>query len=267
MYIIFSRTRDRLENVMLAVIMTMSSTRSSSLAHSHAEWEIGISLEGSGSYVIGDERAHFLPGSVYLCPPGVKHYREGKRNEQFRDFFIRFNDEGSLKGVGQRFFRDDQDGTLLSLMMIAYKLYNADSVKNGEAINLLVEAICRILIDSKSEEGVSNGVAMLRDEISQCFTDPEFKVVETIERLGYNADYMRRLFKQETGITPTDFLTEKRIENAKKLLSTSRTPEIAISEVAYLSGFYDSNYFTRVFKKVTGVLPTQYRKKSRENNQ
>ena len=130
-------------------------------------------------------------------------------------------------------------------------------------MELIIEAICTVITESCSANKLSDGITMLRDEINKCYTDPEFKVAECITRMGYNPDYMRRLFKTEMGITPTDMLIEKRIENAKKLLSTHRYPELTVSEIAYSCGFYDSNYFTRVFKKETGILPTAYRKGKR----
>lgn len=245
---------------MQIALMTMSSARSTYSLHTHNEWEICVCVEGVGVYNLGGQSSPFCTGSVYLCPPGVAHCREEAQDDSFRDLLIRFNDEGFLAGFAGGFCRDDANGSLASIAKTAYHLYNEDSVGNEKAIEMLVETFCRLVMGREIRPELTESVAILRDEINSRFLDPEYKVADSISGLGYNGDYMRRLFKQELGRTPSDYLTEKRLENAKKLLSISRSPELTVAEIAYICGFYDSNYFTRVFKKVTGVLPTAYRK-------
>lgn len=64
-----------------------------------------------------------------------------------------------------------------------------------------------------------------------------------------------RYFKRELGISPIEFIIEQKISKAKNILSSSLIP---IKEVSYLSGFEDSNYFIRLFKKHEGITPKQY---------
>ena len=72
-----------------------------------------------------------------------------------------------------------------------------------------------------------------------------------------NPQYIRQLFKSEIGVNFLTYLTNIRIENAKKLLlSTS----LSIAEVAEQSGYGDYRVFTKVFKKTEGVTPSQYRR-------
>lgn len=63
-----------------------------------------------------------------------------------------------------------------------------------------------------------------------------------------------KLFKSEFGITPNEFILKERIEKAKSLLKQYMT----INEIAYLTGFSDSNYFIRTFKQMVGVTPKKY---------
>jgi AraC-like DNA-binding protein len=63
-------------------------------------------------------------------------------------------------------------------------------------------------------------------------------------------------FKQNFGIPPLEFILKARIEQAKKLLSAS---EISITEVCYASGFNNLNYFSKIFKRLEGITPKQYR--------
>ncbi len=75
--------------------------------------------------------------------------------------------------------------------------------------------------------------------------------------LNVNASYLSTLFKQEVGMTLTDFVNIKRMEYAVFLLSSTNQP---ISMVAQNCGIHDDNYFTKLFKKYVGVTPTAFRK-------
>ena len=242
------------------IVTTFRNNGKITKTHLHEDWEIIVWTQGEGSLFAGDFTAPISNGSVFVIPAGVEHTEQMSENEEYRVICIRFKDEGMFKGMSVIGYKDDTAETVRSLAESANRLYSEAPVKNKRAVELLSEAICAVILERSSQPKLSEGIAILRDEINRRYTDPEFKVAERISQLGYNPDYMRRLFKAELGITPTDMLTEKRIENAKKLLSTHRTPELSVAEVAFSCGFYDSNYFTRVFKKVTGILPTAYRK-------
>ena len=68
--------------------------------------------------------------------------------------------------------------------------------------------------------------------------------------------YFCKMFKKITSINFTDYLSRVRIEKAKNLLLN---PNLRISEIAYEVGFQSLTHFNRVFKKITGQSPTQYR--------
>ncbi|HML47645.1 MAG TPA: helix-turn-helix transcriptional regulator, partial [Clostridia bacterium] len=92
----------------------------------------------------------------------------------------------------------------------------------------------------------------------ESFTDPEFLLANLFEHSPYNVDHLRRRFEQATGQTPQDYLTGLRIEHAKKLMRENHLLHYSIAEIGALSGYLDNHYFSRVFKKRTGVSPTEY---------
>lgn len=83
---------------------------------------------------------------------------------------------------------------------------------------------------------------------------------ELANTLNINASYLSTVFKKETGKTVTGYVNEKRIELAQELLKTTN---LQIQTIAQYCGVVDVHYFTRLFKKLTGVSPKQYRE---ENN-
>lgn len=70
--------------------------------------------------------------------------------------------------------------------------------------------------------------------------------------------YLSKLFKQETGMTITDYLIEVRIKKAKHLLKTC--PDMKIHEIGCKVGYPDPAYFNKLFKRVVGVTPNEYKK-------
>ena len=83
------------------------------------------------------------------------------------------------------------------------------------------------------------------------------------EQFHLNPQYISQLFKSEIGVGFLTYLTNIRMEKAKKLLlSTS----LSIAEVAEQSGYGDYRVFTKVFKKTEGSTPSQYRRDFLENN-
>ena len=65
-----------------------------------------------------------------------------------------------------------------------------------------------------------------------------------------------RKLKSIVGLTPVDFVCEMRIKRAAQLIEKS---EYSFSQIAYMTGFNDPKYFSRRFKKIMGVTPTEYK--------
>lgn len=75
-------------------------------------------------------------------------------------------------------------------------------------------------------------------------------------QLNVNASYLSNLFKKECDCTLTQYVNTKRIEHAISLLNTS---DKLIQTISYECGFQDVNYFIKIFKRHTGLTPTQYK--------
>ena len=70
--------------------------------------------------------------------------------------------------------------------------------------------------------------------------------------------YLSRLFKKEEGINFLDYLNQYRIDAAKKLL---QNPQYNVLEAADMTGFKNTRYFSKIFKKNVGLTPSEYRKR------
>jgi signal transduction histidine kinase/DNA-binding LacI/PurR family transcriptional regulator/AraC-like DNA-binding protein/CheY-like chemotaxis protein len=79
---------------------------------------------------------------------------------------------------------------------------------------------------------------------------------EIAKAVGVSEDYLSRVFSRELGLTPWEYLNRYRVSRAKELL---HNPENTVGSVAQQVGFKDQTYFSRVFRKVTGLSPQAYR--------
>ena len=118
-----------------------------------------------------------------------------------------------------------------------------------------------ILSESKNDYSILRYPVHIQEAISivesDLTADLSLKAVASL--LGMNSSYLSMLFRKETGITFTDFVNTKRIEHAKQQLLSS---PLQIQAVAQNCGILDVNYFTKLFKKYTGVTPGKFRTKS-----
>jgi len=103
---------------------------------------------------------------------------------------------------------------------------------------------------------IGNVIAYIRDH----YTDPHLSTRIISERTYLSLSYMCALFKKETGKTVNEFITAFRLDKAKELL---KMQHLKLYEVASMVGFNDANYFSSIFKKVTGMTPSDYREKER----
>ena len=72
-----------------------------------------------------------------------------------------------------------------------------------------------------------------------------------------NPDYLSHLFKRETGFSLTNYIIETRILESKRLLSKR---DMSIQDIAIACGFQNISYFSRQFKRTTGMTPREFRK-------
>ena len=78
---------------------------------------------------------------------------------------------------------------------------------------------------------------------------------------NYSPGYFRTIFKAETGLSPVEYLNRLRIVHAIEYL---KDDYLSMSDVSASVGIYDANYFSRLFRKIIGYSPSEFRKKTRK---
>jgi two-component system response regulator YesN len=124
----------------------------------------------------------------------------------------------------------------------------------------LLSALIALLEEAVEREGQSPLTAKISSYINSNYM--KRITLEDIGRLTFFSPiYCDTVFKKDTGRSIIDHLIERRIDEAKKHLSSH---ELSLSKIAGLCGFTDYNYFCRVFKSEVGSTPLAYRKEKRK---
>ncbi|AZA51697.1 AraC family transcriptional regulator [Chryseobacterium sp. G0201] len=156
---------------------------------------------------------------------------------------------------------------------------------NNKSLTSATNNIMRIAMDDNSQKDIMADFALkellIRLMQTQARSMVERNIAKNKSRIGFAVDYIKKnlhqklsidsiaklayvsksnffkMFKDELGTSPNEFILQERINRAKELLASQNS----IKETAYQTGFSDTNYFTRVFKQLVGVTPKSYQDK------
>lgn len=127
----------------------------------------------------------------------------------------------------------------------------------SESINKFIEILSlSIKIKTKSATDVKSQSIMVAQEYIKKNYNRQLTLDDIAAQVAKNPAYLSASFKRETGMHLMDYINEVRIEMAMKKL---KDPKTKIYEVAYDTGFLSDKYFSKVFKKITGFTPKEYR--------
>jgi two-component system response regulator YesN len=119
----------------------------------------------------------------------------------------------------------------------------------------LIDQLCAGLKDRKSSKH-DNLFATVDQLIQMHYADRELSPYKIAELIDMAPGYMGRIFKKQVSKSIPDYLNEYRIERAKELLITTND---SIEEISQKTGYNNSSYFYKVFKKYMGITPAEYR--------
>lgn len=115
----------------------------------------------------------------------------------------------------------------------------------------------------ESGKAVSGVVVMAKEYINTNILSSELHSSAVAAHLKLSVDHLSRLFKAAGEESLSDYIIKAKINKAKEIISTTSN---SIRQVAQFLGYSDPGYFVRVFKKRTGVTPTEYRTRSKEES-
>ena len=259
------------------------------ILHCHDFHELVVVRKGSGFHVIDEEEYSISRGDAFLIRPGHVHtYRNVHGLEivnilywpeqlelplydlkNASGYYIFFEAKPQMRGryreKGRLTFTHEQLRQAEEIIagMILEQQGHADGREFFLRVSFLrlVGLICRAF--SEIEEGQPNELACASRAIR--FFEQNYHHAITLAEVarvcGKSSSSIVRLFREAFGHSPIEYLINLRLEKAAAML---RQSEAAISEIAMATGFGDSNYFTKMFRRKFGVSPRDYRKSARQ---
>jgi YesN/AraC family two-component response regulator len=172
------------------------------------------------------------------------------------------------------YIRDNPCTLAVPVIILTNKVLSLDDIKRIEQHTRVVVQSKGVLMDDEfvdvlhrslsGEESLSpHTSALVKRAIAylhQNYTRP-LKLREIAEAIAVSENHLSRVFNQELGLSPWDYLTRFRVNRAKELFHRTRG---SVKDIADQVGFKDPKYFCRVFRKLTGFSPSEFREQSKK---
>ncbi len=221
--------------------------------HAHTHYEIILTISGSAHASYGAQTYVAERGHIALLPPNTFHSIQN--GELYSDFYVA-TDALELCGSCPLILKDES-GTIEPLMRTLYTVWVQKEENYQQICDNLLEVICEFIRKLLASKNQYDFVNKLKSIFALHLSDAGFGLKDAAATLRISADYLRHCFKADTGMTPLEYLTKLRIAQAKRYLVQNKS--YTVSEIARLCGFTDPYYFSRCFKKQTGLSPKAYR--------
>lgn len=219
-------------------------------------------LNGQG-FVEVDSESHICHAdSLYILPPGMDHRYGSFDNDPWEKIF--FICEGELIGHLLAAYHLESLHVVHDCADLLHYFKEFEVLKNGidahlEATLLIHKLFQDIFLkhfNLKDKRHISSRSAELKRELDKNMEN-KISMDMLARQLGCSKVYLIRMFKKDFGITPYDYLMNKRIKSAKILLTHS---SLFLKEIADRLCFSDQYYFSNYFKKKTGISPLVFRR-------
>lgn len=255
-------------------------------AHAHRFWEIVFVVGGNAWHQVGSASFRIRSGDAFVINDREKHSYSDVHDLKlvnvlfdykrlavhnwpvakmrgFRELFHRRPDPGeaalllSRLNVGVEHF-----GNWLALVS-EIELCQAEKLPCWESL-VEIHFHHLILLMARASEGALRSHNEASDRLLKVINRIEEHHTEVVDiddlakSAGMSSRTFRRLFRKATGASPLAYLIRTRVERACILLRDTDKP---ISQIAFDSGYSDSNYFSREFRKIKGESPTDYRRR------
>lgn len=250
--------------------------------HDHDFAELAYILSGKGKYYIEGSVYEVEAGDLIICNPGIRHNNiVTNLNEPtiefiagFTDFHFRNMPPNSIELREGGFILHTEALLHKSLSRLCYSMLAENSSKGaGKYFMLksyLMQMMLMIIRENVEHEQKQAGYHFESNNktyaVSQIvnYIDEHYNEKISLDQIAQNMYlspvYVSKIFKEETGETPINYLIKIRLEKAKEKLSPAN-PD-SIKNIANSVGYEDAYHFSKLFKKYYGVSPLSYKKRA-----
>ena len=229
--------------------------------HAHESWEFVYCTYGSGAFSFDGRTLEYREGDVVVIPPMVPHSNGSE--DGFQNIHINMVSP-SLTYSTPKVVSDDSNHFLLDAFNAAFFQFYSDKKEASALLSLYGDLICCYLAAYRTGTVLTPAVAQIENNIIANYADSSYELDTYMRSLPFSYDYLRKLFQKEMGVTPHRYLVDKRLKMAAELLVTDASAGArTIMDIAFLCGFHDPLYFSKMFRKKYGISPRNYTRAER----
>lgn len=236
-------------------------------------------------YITENQQAYAIEaGQYYLLAPELEHFGHRKCQEQTNYFWLHFqvNQEYLILSEGNIDWGKIivEEGSCTTPPKYTLHLPQHAQIKQREVFEAMLQRLIEIDGFQAPEEKLRQqlvfeelllflqkealSIPSSAEQVSQKVLDfihshyqQPIRMEDISHELLFHPDYITRCMQYTTGMTPTQYIAHYRMSMAKNLLSTSNEK---MSSIAMQVGIGDSTYFSKLFKKIEGITPIEYRR-------
>ena len=275
---LYLKNEDFLRKKQLPLVLLRRDPQPEFPLHSHESSELVIVTRGHGKHILPGSERNISAGDVFLI--------HGKTRHAYSDLhdLALYNIMFDLKEFNHPLFALQGKSLLPSLFLLkvpdggvhlsgeefqaVFELVRKmedEQTSAAEDSDAMISALFMQLILLLGRSAVSAGITRkspqysrvdeLVDEITE-HSARKWSRAEMAKKAGMSLSTLTRHFRERTGVSPLEYLIRVRLKKASVLL---QNPELGLAEIADMTGFTDSNYFCRLFRKYFGISPGKYR--------
>ena len=219
-------------------------------------------LSGSGYIEVNSEKFKVSTNDVYIIEPGQDHTYYSDPKNPFKKIWINFYSDifkeifNSFGLSGKTVFKNSETLELFEQIQNLKRVSNFSDDLCYEIAPILFKILCKLAMNSSTLITVSKTAKLTKKYIDDnIYTN--ISIDDIADNLRLSKAHIIRDFTKNYGISPYNYIIEQKIALAKKMLVLHN---MNITEISNQLGFEDTNYFSKFFKKKTGISPSQYRK-------
>ena len=239
-------------------------------AHYHNVYEIFYLTEGNCNYFIDDNSYHLSAGDIAMIPAGIIHktnYESIRRSRILLNIPEEYIPNSLKEPIQKILYYPKNTNTAQKIrdifVTIEDEYKNSDNFSEDAIRFKIAELLLLIARTHNTKEIYTNKNSLIKQAVTFIHNNYASNITlsDVAEQCYVSNEHLSRTFKKETGFSFREFLNIYRLKKAETILKTN--PQYRIVDVALCCGFTDSNYFSKVYKQMYNISPTQAKKKGK----
>ena len=224
----------------------------------HKHFYMHLAFKGAATLRTEDAEYVLNPGTLFITVPGQKY--EIIDNGGFTYLYITFDGPGA-EALLRQFGIRPENSVFKSFANITDFWMTSIRRVNPNNILILTESVLLHTLsyidqcEQKQQYHTSPQFDGIVQYIHNNFADPDLSIAKLADIFGFSRKYLSASFVKNMGQNFTDYLAKIRVEHAIKL---HESENLSVAELAARCGYTDPFYFSKVFKRITGVSPSKY---------